>query len=124
MTALLGVARELLDREDAAFVGTWPRAVAFVTRQALEDAVDEVWRRRGIALTAADARAQLLCLESYLGDADLAASCRYAWHALSRACHHHPYELAPTATELERWINVVSSLTDRLALDKGERPNG
>ena len=29
------------------------------------------------------------------------------WGALSRACHHHPYELAPTAAELARWIEVV-----------------
>ncbi len=30
------------------------------------------------------------------------------WGALSRACHHHSYELAPTAGELEGWITWVA----------------
>jgi hypothetical protein len=35
---------------------------------------------------------------------------RYAWHGLSRACHHQVYELPPTATELERWLDAVDAL--------------
>jgi hypothetical protein len=46
----------------------------------------------------------------YLGDADLAARAGHAWSALSRACHHHPYELAPTAAELQGWLAVVDAL--------------
>ena len=42
-------------------------------------------------------RTQLICLRSYLEDAPLAARAGHAWSALSRACHHHPYELGPTA---------------------------
>jgi hypothetical protein len=30
--------------------------------------------------------------------------------ALSRACHYHPYELAPTATELTRWLHETTDL--------------
>ena len=55
-------------------------------------------------------RAQLICLRTYLGDADLAARAGHAWSALSRACHHHAYELAPTATELRAWFSVVDEL--------------
>jgi hypothetical protein len=29
---------------------------------------------------------------------------------LSRACHHHLYELAPTASELSRWLNEAAEL--------------
>jgi hypothetical protein len=30
--------------------------------------------------------------------------------ALSRACHYHLNELAPTATELTRWLNETAQL--------------
>ncbi len=35
-----------------------------------------------------------------------------AWSALSRACHHHPYEIDPTAEELRGWIKVADRLTE------------
>ena len=30
-----------------------------------------------------------------------------------RACHHHPYELAPTAGELRCWFSVVEELIQK-----------
>ena len=30
-----------------------------------------------------------------------------AWSELSRSCHHHPYEIAPTVTEMERLLGRV-----------------
>ena len=30
-----------------------------------------------------------------------------AWSVLSRACHHHPYELAATANELRALLGVA-----------------
>jgi hypothetical protein len=62
-------------------------------------------------------RTQLICLRTYLGDAPLAARAGHAWSALRRACHHHPYELAPTVAELEAWFAVASDLIDRVARD-------
>jgi hypothetical protein len=59
-------------------------------------------------------RTQLICLRSYLGDAPLASRAGHAWSALRRACHHHPYELAPTAAELSSWFAVVAELSDRV----------
>ena len=41
----------------------------------------------------------LLCLTASV-DPDKAAPAAYLSAALSRACHYHPYELAPTAPEL------------------------
>ncbi len=59
-------------------------------------------------------RAQLICLRTYLGDADLAARAAHAWSALNGACHHHPYELAPTAPELQGWFSVVEELIHKV----------
>jgi hypothetical protein len=53
---------------------------------------------------------QLIFLRTYLSDADLAARAGHAWSALSRACHHHAYELAPTAVELQSWFALVREL--------------
>jgi hypothetical protein len=35
---------------------------------------------------------------------------RRAWTALSRAGHHHAYELSPTAAELGTWLESVDVL--------------
>ncbi len=39
-------------------------------------------------------RSQVLCLTAYL-DPGTARRAAYLFAALSRACHYHPYELAP-----------------------------
>jgi len=52
----------------------------------------------------------LLCLPSYLGDDALAGRVSYAWVGLSRACHHHAYELPPSSSEIENWIGIVEEL--------------
>jgi hypothetical protein len=40
---------------------------------------------------------------------------RDAWFGLARAAHHHAYDLAPTAAELRRWHNLVSSVVADLS---------
>lgn len=100
----------MLGRADPTTVGLWPRASALLARQALEAAVHRLWEHRRLDLQDCSMRVQLICLRTYLGDADLAARAGHAWSALSRACHHHPYELAPTAAELQRWLSVVEEL--------------
>lgn len=112
---LLGAARAVLETHPGAGAGLWPRTVALLTRQALELAVAEVWAERGLDMTAVSAHAQLLCLGEYVGQFRLASDVRYAWWALTRACHHHPYELAATASELDAWITIVGHLVDRMA---------
>ena len=92
--------------------GIWPRATALLTRQSLELALDDLWHRRAPGVEQCSARAQLLCLPSYLrGNEVLAEQVAYAWSGLSRACHHHAYELPPTFEELAGWIEVVERLT-------------
>jgi hypothetical protein len=42
-----------------------------------------------------------------LRDQEAARDASYAWSALSRACHHHAYELPPTASELRALIDLT-----------------
>jgi hypothetical protein len=112
--ALLTTARDLIERADLMTAGIWPRATALLARQVLESALDDLWRRRAPGLELCSARAQLLCLPAYLhGDEDLAERVAYAWAGLSRACHQHAYDLAPTASELVGWIETVEQLVAR-----------
>lgn len=94
-------------RSDARSRGVWPRAAAHLCRQALEQCLREYWSKRAPKLAGVSMKAQLACLPEYFADAELAGRVRVVWGRLSDACHHHVYELAPTAAELRRWIEVV-----------------
>jgi hypothetical protein len=113
---LLDVAEGLLHRTDPATAGLWPRVSALLALRALEAALWILWERRALALQSCSMRAQLICLRTYLGDVSLAARTGHASSALRRACHHHPYDLAPTAAELEGWFTVVRELAERVRL--------
>lgn len=89
--------------------GVWPRAVALLARQAIEGTLFDLWRAVSPGVEAAPMRAQLLVLRRTIAPS-LAAETEYAWAALSRACHHHPYELVPTANELGAWTETADEL--------------
>src|SRR5712664_1514826 len=110
---VLSLARGMLGRIDPDTAGLWPRASALLACRALEATVHRLWERRTLDLQGRSMRVQLICLRTYLGDADLAARAGHAWSALSRACHHHSCELAPTAAELRRWLSVVEELIQK-----------
>jgi hypothetical protein len=111
---LLAMADDLLRRADPATAGLWPRASALLALAALEASLLRLWQGRALDLQGCSMRTQLICLRSYLEDAKLAARTGHAWSALSRACHHHAYELGPTAGELRSWFSVVSELIQRV----------
>lgn len=90
--------------------GVWPRAVALLGRQALEQGLDDLWGAVAPRVRDASRHAQLLCLGAFVRDRELVSGIRHAWHGLSRACHHHAYELPPTAEELGRWLDAVDRL--------------
>jgi len=115
------MARELLHRASPETAGLWPRAAALLSRQALEMAVDEYWVARRIPLDSCATRQQLICLREYMDDDDLAGRVHHAWNALSRACHHHPYELAPTVAELAGWIGVVQGFAGSITTEADVR---
>lgn len=107
-------ARAVLTHPELGVVGAWPRAAALLGRQALEEGIDDFWGRNLPNMKRASRTTQLACLDQYLGDSDLVNGVRIAWAALSRACHHHAYELSPTAPELDHWLATVESLVERL----------
>jgi hypothetical protein len=107
-TELLAAAERLLDRPDAKHAAIWPRAAALLARQALEQGLDAYWRGKGLKLAELATKPQLICLQAYFEDADLAARTNDAWSNLTQACHHHPYELAPSTTEVQAWLTTVA----------------
>ena len=112
---LLGHARHLLEREQAPLVGVWSRASALLIRQALEEALARFWRRFQPGVENAAVWSQLRCFPDYLkSDPELAFRAAWAWHRLSRACHAHPYDLAPGAPEILQWIEQVEAIIDEV----------
>jgi len=116
---LLRAADNLLSEASEASAGRWPRAVAILCRQALEGSLYDFWRGKAPGVESASERAQLLCVRSYVS-AELAARAEHTWTALSRACHHHAYELAPTASELAGWLENVDALDHEVRRRLGE----
>lgn len=102
--ALVAAARELLAASPAAAVGVWPRAAALLARQGLELSLRRYWERRAPGLERTSMRCQLLSLPAFIPDRPLTERASHAWWALSRATHHHEYELPPTHAELELWL--------------------
>ena len=87
-------------------------------RPSRSPSIDSGWPSRPAWITASK-RAQLTCLAEYI-DSKLASRIRYIWHGLSVACHHHAYELPPTAQELEGWLTDIEALVEeaeRLSCD-------
>lgn len=111
---LLDNAHHVMSRTDVGLEGVWPRAAALLGRQALEESLDAFWERTLPGMTKANYATRLACLPQYLKDKEVADGVKVAWSALSRACHHHPYELAPTADELRRWLERVDGLIELL----------
>lgn len=110
----LHTAATLMTRPTAGTRGLWPRASAWLLRLALEAALDRYWR--AVAPPVAQCRsrrAQLLMLRRYAG-AETASHAAYLWWALSRAGHHHGYELALTAGELRHLHSEVLGMVHTL----------
>jgi len=111
---LVSAARDLLTIADEGTLGLWPRASALLGRQALEMSLERFWQRHASGLERTNMRCQLLSLPTFLGDERLAARTYHAWWALTRACHHHDYELAPTHGELDGWLSEVWDLGNEI----------
>lgn len=113
----LATADSLLREGLAGTAGLWPRACAWLLRLALEAAMGDLWAHKYPAVARTPMRAQLLSLHHIRGlDPQVVARAEYLWVCLSRAGHHHPYELSPTAAELRHWCEDVHMLV--LALNQ------
>jgi hypothetical protein len=109
---LLAAARSLADRPDVNTRGLWPRAAVLLARQSLEVALKTYWSAKAPGVEESSLRAQLLCLGTWVSDEPLARRGHQAWSALSRASHHHPYELTPTRDELLGWFDTVLEIVE------------
>lgn len=106
----LAVADRLLRDPDLVEEGVWPRACTWLIRLALEHALDDFWAAHRPDVTEINRRAQLIALTRTV-DPALGRQATELWHTLSRAAHHHAYELAPTAAELRGWHTSTEQLT-------------
>lgn len=103
----LAAAENLLSEARPETRGIWARAAAMLVRQALECLVGDRLDQRAMGARSANFRVQFLCLAWVGGNPDLAGRLSCTWAALSRANHHHGYELPPTETELRGWMTVA-----------------
>lgn len=110
----LAVVDRILLEPDLVAAGAWPRTCTWLIRLALEHALDDFWTARRAEVATANRRAQLLALTRCV-DGQVGRQATELWHVLSRAAHHHAYELAPTAAELRSWHGGVRDVVDGLA---------
>lgn len=111
----LAVADRVLAEPELVEDGAWPRVCTWLIRLALEHGLDDFWAFQNPAMAEVTSRrAQLLTLTRTV-DADLGSRATELWHTLSRAAHHHAYELAPTGPELRSWHTDVTRLVSALS---------
>jgi hypothetical protein len=111
----LATADQLLRTVVPGMRGAWPRACAWLLRLELEATLDSFWAtvRPEIGTATHAMRSKLLLLPAYAGT-DVARRVSYVWWALSRAGHHHHYELGITSAELTRLRDEVGELVEVL----------
>jgi hypothetical protein len=108
--AYLTAADGLLTRVVSGARGTWPRACAWLIRLALEAELADFWDDACPPVgQCRSRRAQLLLLPRY-ATRDVGRHATHAWATLSRAGHHHSYELALTANELRHLRDEVATV--------------
>lgn len=90
------------------------RMVCWLLRSALEQSFVHLARAREVELGTATGKSRLTCLASlYQDDApELAGEAEAAWARLSRAVHHHAYELSPTVSEVEELTGIVVGIVE------------
>ncbi|MBO4210528.1 hypothetical protein [Micromonospora echinofusca] len=111
-TELLDHAAALMVQPSPSMRRCWQRGCACLTRLALEQGLDLYWQQVAPTVAHCPMRHQLLVLPAFAGP-EAARIARTAWHGLSRAMHHHSYELAPVVAELRSWHRDVSLLLSR-----------
>lgn len=111
---VLAAARIAVQNPDAGLDDAWPRAAALLARQALELAVEALLVDRIPEVDGVSMRVQMACLGELVGPGD-AHEAAWLWARLSTACHHHPYDLAPTGDELSEWIDRVGAFVEATA---------
>lgn len=90
------------------------RGACWIARAALESAVAELLQGRNCNAPDASMRSKLTLLQATSDpEDDLPGRAEYAWSRLSQACHHHAFELSPTASEVRQLMGIVETLVIR-----------
>lgn len=106
--ALLARAGALLDSPVGPTIGNSARLAAFLTRQAVEDLIDERCAQLcGVPVPAGSAKAKLAVLKS-LDATPTGAVLIDSWYQLTMFCHQHAYQLSPTVSEVRAHSDAVS----------------
>ena len=87
-----------------------PRTAALLARSVLEEWIDEqsaTWSSPLLGFPTT--RSKIVALGAIRG-ATVGERTRRAWHGLSRAVHHHAYELQPSTLEIRSLIGAVREL--------------
>ncbi|AEV71516.1 hypothetical protein MycrhN_0886 [Mycolicibacterium rhodesiae NBB3] len=106
---LLDYADRLLDGEFG-LGARGPRTAALLARTALEDWLDEQsapWLSSTVGHPTTRSKIVVLgaVRDGYVGERT-----RRVWHGLSRAVHHHAYELQPSIHEIRSLVGAVREL--------------
>lgn len=109
--AWLQDAQKLLD-EPGKLGRSSARSAAFLGRIALESALRRWLDTHAPGARAATFTVQLLCLQHFATDKELASRVAWTWEALSKATHHQGYELPPPRADLVRWFGVVERFAE------------
>lgn len=111
---------ELLDHAEQVLDGAYglgvrgPRTAALLARRAFEDWLDELsapWAAEVASDRPPTTSSKLVALGAFRG-MDVGERAKRAWHALSRAVHHHAYELQPSAAEVRSLVGEVRALQE------------
>lgn len=89
-----------------------PRTAALLTRRAFEDWLDEFsasWSTQAVSDRPPTTSSKLVALGALQG-MELGERAKRVWHALSRAVHHHAYELQPSVAEVRQLVGQVRGL--------------
>ncbi|MCH9669432.1 MAG: hypothetical protein K0U76_17475 [Actinomycetia bacterium] len=104
---LLARALTLLSTPETAASGNSARLAAFLTRQAVEDLIDDRCATLcGVRPVGGTAKAKLAVLKA-LDPTPAGTALVGAWHQLTGFCHQHAYQLSPTVGEVREQCLAV-----------------
>ncbi len=92
------------------------RGAALLARQALEAGLRDRWRAEGATVegaAGASFREQILALRAI--DETTEQQTSHTWWQLTRACHHHHYELTPASSEVDGLLSDTQVVLGELA---------
>lgn len=115
---LLADAVRLLDDPIDDVGVAWNRAAAVLTRQAIEQTVNQFWSVACPDMRRANWAEKWMAMPAYFGDpaaANAVARAHYAWEALSESCHHRGYDLGLTEAELRGHLATTVLLARAVA---------